>query len=90
MAILKLYHLTGAYSGYDVYTDAIVAAYSSKQARKMHPSGDYKKDPLNPEHWKNSRGVWADKPEEVNSTFIGIAAKSIKEPTIITTAFSGC
>ena len=79
---MKLYLLTQiTVSGYDVYTEAVVAANNEKQAREIHPAGgvyfDYER-----KAWLYSDGLvyqgsgsvfldWPKHPLYVTATLIG-------------------
>lgn len=72
---LSLYHITDTVSGYDVWTDWVIAARSRKQALSMHPGrGTICKD-----------GPWST---EATATFIGKAAITIRKPEVICASFN--
>jgi hypothetical protein len=72
---LSLYHIEDSVSGYDVWTDWVVAARSRKQALQMHPGGD----------GFSYNGKW---PTKTIATYIGKAALSIHSPEVICASFN--
>ena len=64
-------------NGYDTYSDAVVCAATSAQARKMHPSGNEDSHYL--------RVDWA-KPKYVKTKLLGIARSKIK-PGVVCASF---
>ena len=86
---LYLYHVEqGEIVGYDTFSDMVVAAYSKKDAAKIHPHGDVY-GILN-EHGNNAWScshAWASSPKYVNVTKIGKASKNITQPGVICASF---
>ena len=74
---LYLYHVTQEVrTGYGTFSDIVVAAYSKKDAAKIHPYGN----------WDCSH-IWASSPEHVNVIKIGKASKNITQPGVICASF---
>jgi hypothetical protein len=65
-------------TGYDTYSDAVVAAENDEEARNIHPSKLFDGD------WKNmSRSCgWCSNPDKVTVEFIGVAQSLIKKGII--------
>ena len=73
---------------YNTFSDMIVAAYSKKDAAKIHPDGDVYGilNKHNNNAWDYSH-AWASSPEYVNVTKIGKASKNITQPGVICASF---
>ena len=86
---LYLYHVTQEENtDYDTFSDMVVAAYSKKDAAKIHPYGDVygvlNEDGNNAWNYCFS---WASSPKRVNVTKIGKASKNITQPDVICVSF---
>lgn len=49
---MNLYHISAETKGYDVYSDAVVAAKNEQAARETHPSEQFEL------RWQNNRWEW--------------------------------
>ena len=86
---LYLYHVTQEVrTGYGTFSDIVVAAYSKKDAARIHPYGDVYGtfDGINDNAWGYSC-KWASSPKRVNVTKIGKASKNITQPGVICASF---
>ena len=86
---LYLYHVTQEENiGYDTFSDIVVAAYSKKDAAKIHPYRDIYGilDEHNNNAWDYC-STWASSPKHVNVTKIGKASKNITQPDVICASF---
>lgn len=86
MKRLRLYMISqDKNNDYDTYDAAVVAAYSSKEARTFHPNGaEFMKivgDKVYGEKW--DKRTWARHPKDVNVRLVGIAARGIKRGDIV-------
>lgn len=79
---MKLWHIQASTSGYDVFSDAVVAAETKEEAAATHPSGG----PLE-ERFSSS---WVTSPEEVTVTFLGEASPelNLKNKEVICASFN--
>lgn len=68
---------------YDTFDSFVVAAPSADKAKLYNPKG--KIYPCKDWHYW---GAWADTPNSINVTFIGVAAPSCKEGEIICSSFN--
>lgn len=78
---MNLYLISANTRGYDVFSDAVVVASSSLQARKIHPSGRQ-------EDWDDEwRTSWAASFADVTARRIGVAEADLKEGDVICASF---
>ena len=85
---MNLYKLTqDANNGYDTFDSCIVAAETDEKAQQIHPyDGRFK----NGSHWDNHNyDCWANTPDQVTVTLIGIAVEEIKAGVILTSFNAG-
>lgn len=93
---LNLYHISQTdISGYDTYSDAVVAASSEQDAKRIHPCTTWwyydANDPYHlihipvPDDWSNSD--WTNDPDHVTATLIGVADPSITEEKVICASY---
>lgn len=82
-------------SGYDTYDSAVVAAMSEGEAKRIHPSGDSRKnwtdEMASTEEWESWRyhySVWAHHPDNVKATVIGDAHASVSAGDVICASFN--
>jgi hypothetical protein len=81
-------------SGFDTYSDAIVAADSSEDAALIHPNSHYRFFrgwPIaNTSEWGEApeRG-WVDNPDQVKVEFIGVALPTIEKGVICASFHAG-
>lgn len=74
---MNLYHISqDQVTGYDTYSDAVVAANTAKEARAIHPS-TY-------DNW--DIGSWATSPAHVETELLGVA-KAGTQPGVICASF---
>lgn len=78
---MKLYLISAATKGYDVYSDAVVAATSPKQASMIHPRGCH----IDEDHY----GSWVKSPSEVTVELIGTAKRGTKQGVICASFHAG-
>lgn len=66
--------------GYDTYDSAVVCAVSEAEARKIYPGkyGD----------WGGNYGPWADSPDQVTVTKIGVADPKLEPGTVICASYN--
>ena len=82
---MKLYKISQTkYTGYDTYSDAVVAAISPDDARKIHPSAER----LVGEELECSQ-VWCESPEEVTCVYLGMAAAGVERGVICASFHAG-
>lgn len=75
----NLYLISAKTRGYDVYSEAVVVALTSLEARKIHPSGrnsDFDDDNYAWVPWT-----------EVTARRIGVAAEGLKEGEVVIASF---
>ena len=66
-------------TGYDTYSDAVVAAESSLTARRINPNGE----------WEEDYSSWADSPDQVTVELIGTAIEGTEEGIILASFHAG-
>ena len=82
---MKLFHISQSeVSGYDTYSDMVVAAESENEARMIHPLGDNNYD-----GWKNDSGFWCKSPDQVQIKYLGEAVKGIEKGIICSSFHAG-
>ena len=94
MPNLYLIHASEEYLGYDTYDSAVVCANSEQEAKCIHPDGDYvfiNEKLISKEcgyacHDKYFRG-WAH-PNDVQVTFVGVAAKGMQPGTVVCASYN--
>jgi hypothetical protein len=83
-----------ANSGYDTFSDAVIAANTELEARHIHPGGDYRYEG---DSWWATRpdgskwqpcNTWAS-PDEVKAECIGTAKKGLKYSVICSSFHAG-
>lgn len=78
----KLYLISQTVNkGYDTYDSAIVVADNEDEAKLITPGSDGF-EPL------GSYGTWADKPENVNASYVGEADERFKNGNVIISSFN--
>jgi hypothetical protein len=96
MSVLKLWIIEQEENGgYDTYDSAVVAAMTEEEAKRIHPSGNPKKnwtdDMLGKDDlgsWQYSYGTWATHPDNVKATVIGDAHASVTVGDVICASFN--
>lgn len=91
-------------SGYDTYSDAVVAAPSEEAAKKMHPQDgsevwllpdeegqkrDEERDDWESPSWYTYRSTWANRIEDVQVEYIGKARAGTKKGVICASFHAG-
>lgn len=95
---LNLYHISQTtVSGYDTYSDAVVAAASEQDAKRIHPCTTWWDDINNPHQHKHIPLIeddntwypndWINDPNLVTATLIGTADPSITEEKVICASY---
>lgn len=88
---IYLWHLEqNSNTGYDTYSDCVVAARTVEEARSIDPQGNVYHEPVETERGYWSTGwtsAWAKRPEKVTATLIGIATSNITAGTVICASF---
>ena len=70
-------------TSYDTYSDAIVAADTEDEARKIHPGGEYG-------NWDSPYGNdWCSSPKSVSVKYIGEAADDVESGVICASYHAG-
>ncbi len=83
MPLLNLYLLSQSqHGGYDTWDSCVVAAKSTRDARKIHPSGRNVSAP-----WEVTYSGWAESPDKVTAELIGKAKRGTK-PGVICSSFN--
>lgn len=73
-------------TGYDTYSNCVVAAESEEAARLIRPDGyDWSK----PGEWDYSGNAWARKPENVKVELLGIAIDGTKAGVVCSSFHAG-
>ena len=93
-AQLQIYHISQQeQKGYDTYSDAVVAAYSKAEARRIHPLGDYVGGYYYDEKERRFRDkggytptVWASTISKIKCVELGTAGPKV-QPGIICSSF---
>lgn len=83
---MNLYLITADTKGYDVYSDAVVAAKTSQEARETHPSEFITDSNWDKDEWAIS--VWA-RSIDVTVTHIGIALPGTSAGVICSSFHAG-
>ena len=83
---MNLYHISqDICNGYDTYSDAVVAARTSKKAATLHPMGGGWIIP----NERSSGGSWVNDPAQVHVEYIGKAKRGTKEGVICASFHAG-
>lgn len=69
--------------GYDEFDSFVVATRSPERAKLYNPSG--KLYPFG--NW-NQSGAWAETPDKIKVTFLGVAATNLSEGEVVITSFN--
>ena len=78
---MKLFHISqDVNNGYDTYSDAVVAAETEDEARKIHPSGE--------DVDKDYDFTWTT-PDNVQVSYLGEAAPNISKGVICASFHAG-
>jgi len=86
---MKLWLITQSEnSGYDTYSDAVVAAETEDEARQTHPGGSGKWDAENKQWGKWDGGDWTA-PDNVSVRLIGHAAADIPAGVVCSSFHAG-
>lgn len=91
---LNLYRISQTVNtGYDTYSDAVVAANTSIEAARLHPNPDdsagWADGIVNEWGYVDGRDSWAHSPADVTVQYIGIAADDISEGVICASFHAG-
>lgn len=84
--VLRLYLLTNdAFTGYDTYDSAVVAAKPSQAARSIHPSGN--RDTWDLEARWDGGLSWPTDRTKIGVEYVGVAGTKVK-PGVICASFN--
>lgn len=94
MPNLYLIYVNDEYTGHDTYDRAVVCANSEEEARRIHPDGDcFFVDDKWSETCDDYIYIYDDNcrwvhPNDVQVTFIGVAAKDMRPGTVICASYN--
>lgn len=89
---MKLWHIEqNENTGYDTYSDAVVAARNAREARETHPGGSFFGDTSDKyNRWDDYYGrTWTNNPNKVTVTLIGTATKGTERGVICASFHAG-
>jgi hypothetical protein len=79
---MKLWHIwQHKATGYDTYSDAVVAAETEEEARLINPRGEWETEPR--------YASWATDPKDVQVKYLGEATEGIEKGVICSSFHAG-
>lgn len=86
---MKLFLISAATHGYDVYSKAVVAAETSNIAKTIHPDGEPESVGLRHNDPDYFEYTWVSMTEEVTAEYLGAAKRGTKRGVICASFHAG-